>query len=243
MLKTLIYKFKKRELADSPPDITATEDNWDIVERELIQLNGFKIYKSLSDLGVTTPKSIVDIVKAMQDNSMIAFSDIDKVIEQPMVTWGQIVIIKTNIYRNSVSFYSQQFVGEEKRYYKQEGCVSGTNFTGWKNVATVEKISISLENGWVDAFTDSSSVTITKIGDMVFGNLTIKGGKFTNDTVILALPVGYRPPKRFAITCTGYTSSWGVHACTVDMITNGNVTCRELGANNRLNISLAFSIV
>lgn len=35
MLKTLIYKFKKRELSDSPPDITATEDNWDIVEREL----------------------------------------------------------------------------------------------------------------------------------------------------------------------------------------------------------------
>lgn len=33
MQKTPKYQFKKRELTDSPPDITATEDNWDKVEQ------------------------------------------------------------------------------------------------------------------------------------------------------------------------------------------------------------------
>ena len=37
MLFTSKFKFKKRELTDSPPDITATNDNWDTVEKEFIR--------------------------------------------------------------------------------------------------------------------------------------------------------------------------------------------------------------
>ena len=37
MLFTSKFKFKKRELTDSPPDITATNDNWDTVENEFIR--------------------------------------------------------------------------------------------------------------------------------------------------------------------------------------------------------------
>ena len=35
MILTPIYKFKKRELTDSPPDITANNSNWDVLETNL----------------------------------------------------------------------------------------------------------------------------------------------------------------------------------------------------------------
>ena len=58
MLHTLIYKFKKRELTDTPPDITATNSNWDITENELDKISKQRGY--LSSRGVTDANDLVE---------------------------------------------------------------------------------------------------------------------------------------------------------------------------------------
>lgn len=96
-------------------------------------------------------------------------------------------------------------------------------FKKWQQLATTETAEITLLNGWQKGFGDMSNY-ITKTGDVVFVNMSLKGGNSANDTVLFNLPNEYKPNSNIVIDGA---CNWATRAklfITVRM--NGDVVIR-----------------
>ncbi|WP_282243331.1 hypothetical protein [Psychrobacillus sp. NEAU-3TGS] len=76
MLQTANYGFKKRELIDSPPDITLTNSNWDIIDEEL-KKNADNAVKYAVDTGSANAKVVTlnPALEGYKEGMAIAFKN------------------------------------------------------------------------------------------------------------------------------------------------------------------------
>ena len=137
MLHTLKYKFKKRELSDSPPDITVTEGNWDIVERELD-----KIWRELDKtfkMGAFLPNGThADSLWSTGYYTCYSFEGLPRGQGDKQ---GAIIVYNYN--GNPKSFWSRQvFISphDERMYERQSG---DGQWSVWRLLPTTTKIEPS----------------------------------------------------------------------------------------------------
>lgn len=103
--------------------------------------------------------------------------------------------------------------------------VVGTNYTWgvWQEVATTEKVDIlstDLRNGWI---INSAMASITKNGNECNINLLLRGGTATANTVVMNIPINFRPTKEVNIDVIWYNSSFDNEVGLINIATNGDV--------------------
>lgn len=151
--------------------------------------NGFKIYKSLEDLGLTAgTETMLDIANAMQQNSMLNLyvAGPNNPVAYPTSRYGQLHVVKTHASRVRFDYIIN--TGKSAFY----GFADTTGFKGWESIATTDKTDISLLNGWTVYVGQLSAIRTGNI--VTVPDVRLKGGVGTKGTVIFNLPVGYRPP-------------------------------------------------
>ena len=123
----------KPQLTDAPPDITAMNPNWDVIDEEINNLksNGRLItYTALDQLGLTPgSETISSIMNAMADNSMLQMSTGSgyNTSQYPQSGYGTLVVFKKNSARNML-LYSYTNTTEFAFYY---GSCYNDTFSGW----------------------------------------------------------------------------------------------------------------
>lgn len=219
MIETLIYKFKKRQLTDSPPNIEIGEDNWDKAEYELSKqseqidvLNNDRGYLTTKSAGVIDVNTLVENGRYRGDRTSTNI---------PEVNHWVLDVIKYdhNFIVQIIHFHTT------RKMYKRQATSSGI-WGEWQELATTTKTDISFpyNPGYSDY--DSSYGTLLSKNSLneVILNIYSKptSGTFETSTVkIGTLPVGYRPKKNIEINAR--TSS-GIGTLTLYTTGAVNVT-------------------
>jgi hypothetical protein len=131
--KTTNFNLHKIDLADSPPDITVLNQNFDLLDKELKKISeGSSFYKELAEIGLTDGSETIEaIITAMPENSMLVMGtgSSNNMIIYPDGHYGTLVVIKDNDTRNLFMYQKANndafYTG---RYYSPDG-----TWSGWKS--------------------------------------------------------------------------------------------------------------
>ena len=116
------------------------------------------------------------------------------------------------------------------------------NFTGnptinGKELATTDKIEISLLNGWIHEF---GSMQINKVGNLCTTCLVVKGGTKTNSTVLFTAPDGYKP---LVHTISAQKLGYGLLDVVIAISTSGDILLAgDISTNERLYLNLTWAV-
>lgn len=184
MLETTNYKLKKPELADSPPDVTVMNPNWDVVDAKLIELEEQNF--SFADKGYIDSKAILDFNNAIENGKYTGFD----ILNAP--TAGSTVNVDVNVDNGIVSQIATIVfgpgAGDTYTRIKQNDGI----WTAWQKIATNKQtdwIAATLQNGWTGNFYYRKN----NIGqlEIMFGQIT--AGTVADYTTITTFPIGFRP--------------------------------------------------
>lgn len=115
---------------------------------------------------------------------------------------------------------------------------NGEYISDWKQIATTTKTDISLVNQWTKGIGDMNQY-VSKNGNTVTVNVSIKGGISDENTVIFTLPDGFKPNSNLVIAGAKNWSKEEV-ARFITVRTNGEVILRS-GFNSSDTYILDFS--
>lgn len=103
-----------------------------------INLSTTKIYTSLDELGLSAANTIVDIVKAMKDNSILLWQG--GFADQPVSEVGTLKVVRININRITCEYINKAGTLWRGAYH------STTGFSGWEQVATMKNVIDKLDS-------------------------------------------------------------------------------------------------
>lgn len=196
-------------------------------------LNGFKFYKSLSELGLTSSNNTTEIINAMDSNSILytqdSFSDAPR-------NYGVLEIIKLTANRIDCQYTWGTEANQQTKWFATYH--SNVGFSGWQQLATTSKTDISFPfvEGYTTANYRDSKVYKDSLGMVTItcGFSKTSGNLDTGIDVLMGeLPVGYRPmngTQRINVPCAywgGGTSGIGYVYIDID----GKVRYSTLGNN------------
>ncbi|MDW2799360.1 hypothetical protein RZO55_17435 [Clostridium boliviensis] len=160
-------------------------------------LDSMKFYTTPEQLGLTNPSSIIDVVSAMADNSLLYISVADNTPQYQTLCpkyWGLLEIIKINIYRVSLKFTDINDIDinnvYQAIYHKDNG------FSGWKRITVNSDLALqildtktvlTLKNNFEFWF-DNNFGILSRCGKNVHLNMLLKGKKGIKHSVICTLP-------------------------------------------------------
>lgn len=124
-------------------------------------LNGYKIYTSISQLGLSTYSSIVQLVNTLPSNSILTFTITNSEWEQSLypMLWGEVFIQKYST-RARVIFTSQQISSDDNYAY-----IKYTNYNDETNWARIILDTAINPNG-IWKFDSTNAITIPNGADM-----------------------------------------------------------------------------
>lgn len=219
MLFTNIFKFKKRELTDSPPDITATNDNWDTVETQL--LNRVTKSQIKNNLTETAAGNVLDATqgKILNEQINILADDIDKMTPKTITSVFDIdsdrtysvsgdanmpsdskYIIDARIFTSDIRFFSLTAMNVNTgEVYTAMMFNKSEIRNGWKPVATTEKTEILFPYSSGFAIRNGNiKDRVEKCNNLIEVNINVQktdGSNIGSNAHIGNLPSGYRPNK------------------------------------------------
>lgn len=134
---------------------------WDRQTQLNSNLNGYKIYTSISQLGLSTYSSIVQLVNTLPSNSILTFTITNSEWEQSLypMLWGEVFIQKYST-RARVIFTSQQISSDDNYAY-----IKYTNYNDETNWARIILDTAINPNG-IWKFDSTNAITIPNGADM-----------------------------------------------------------------------------
>ncbi len=124
-------------------------------------LNGYKIYTSISQLGLSTYSSIVQLVNTLPSNSILTFTITNSEWEQSLypMLWGEVFIQKYST-RARIIFTSQQISSDDNYAY-----IKYTNYNDETNWAKII-LDTTLNPNEMWQFTNKNAISIPEGADM-----------------------------------------------------------------------------
>lgn len=128
-------------------------------------LNGYKIYTSISQLGLSTYSSIVQLVNALPSNSVLTFTITNSEWEQSLypMLWGEVFIQKYST-RARIIFTSQQISSDDNYAY-----IKYTNYNDETNWAKII-LDTTINPNEIWKFDNTNAITIPNGADMKNSN-------------------------------------------------------------------------
>jgi hypothetical protein len=181
------------------------------------------------------------VTKPSDYKSQFAFAGLKSEGVTGLPTWAH--MFGVNAYSGIDGFtnvYEYAFCNGEM-YIRNQYPLNEDTWGEWQQLATTSKTDISLVNQWTKGIGDMNQY-VSKTGNTVTVNASIKGGISDENTVIFTLPDGFKPNSNLVIAGAKNWSKEEV-ARFITVRTNGEVILRSgFNSSDTYILDFAFSI-
>ena len=231
----------KGELQADNGDVLYPHTSSDVV----FSKNGKSIEEQInvlnSDRGYINSKDMKDFNACVKNGKYTVYFNGDGVAQHaPPNIWTGDNTFTVDVTQQNDAVLVQEICGiygpnQGRKFYRVN---TFSKWTDWKEVANTSKIDISLVSQWTKGIGDMNQY-ISKNGNTVTVNVSIKGGISNENTVIFTLPDGFKPNSNVVIAGAKNWSKDEV-ARFITVRTNGEVVLRR-GFNSSDTYILDFS--